>query len=154
MASLLTIDIETPSGQIVTLDRADYDKLQWKSISMSSNGYAQVFHEGKVRTLPSVIMGVGDGTKYSVIVDHIDRDKLNNQRGNLRLVNATESNLNRKDYPRKEPLPRNVYPNKKGFSARVSRYRVRYSLGTYATPELAAEAVAKFREENDRGHTR
>jgi hypothetical protein len=143
------MDIETPSGHVVSLDQEDYDNLQWKSISMSSNGYAQIFHDGKVRTLHSVIMGVGDGTGYSVIVDHVDQNKLNNRRSNLRLVNPTQSNLNIKDRTRKEPLPRNVYRNRRGFLAQVQRYGKRSNLGTFPTPELAAEAVARFKEEND-----
>lgn len=149
MDSLLIREIETPTGQVVLLNEGDYLGLQNRSISMSSNGYAQIFHDGKVRTLHSVIMGVGDGTGFSILVDHVNRNKLDNRRENLRLVTPYESNLNRRDRTRLHDLPPCVYPNKGGYTARVTRHRKRYNLGTYATPEEALKVVEDFKSEFD-----
>jgi hypothetical protein len=120
------------------------------SISMSSNGYPQVCPPGRGTSVPlhQYIMGtVGRG--FEVIVDHINRNPLDNRRSNLRLVTPHESNLNRKDRVREYNLPPCVYHNKGGYQARVTRHRKRYNLGTHATIEAAAQAVATFKMEYD-----
>lgn len=144
MGSLL---IETPTGQEVIVD----DDLELPGlVSMSSNGYPQVTNPDTGKSIPlhQFIMGtVGRG--FEVLVDHRNRDKLDNRRENLRLVTPHESNLNRKDRIRVHDLPPCVYHNKGKFIGRVTRHRKRYNLGTYDTPELAAQAVTRFKEEYD-----
>jgi hypothetical protein len=154
MGGSLLIEVKTPCGESVILDRETYDSLQYKSISLGGHGYPQIFHDGKVRTLHSVVMGVGNGTGYSIIVDHINRNKLDNRRENLRPVSPTRSNLNRKDLDRPSGLPPCVYTKRDKFYAQVSRHRIKYNLGTYLTPGEAAEAVRTFKLEYDSGDFR
>ncbi len=147
MATLL---IETPTGHEVIVD----DDLELPgSVSMSGNGYPQVTNPdtGKSVPLHQFIMGtVGRG--HEVLVDHKNRDPLDNRRENLRLLSPHESNLNRKDRVRTHELPPCVYHNKKGYIARVTRHRKRYNLGTYSTTDAAAQAVADFKKGYDSGN--
>lgn len=71
------------------------------------------------------------------IVDHIDGDRTNNTKSNLREADGNLSGYNKR-LP-KGRLPRGVQPNLNGFMARLcSSY-----IGTYKTPEEASAAYQK-----------
>jgi hypothetical protein len=147
MGTLLMQEIDTPTGHVVLVD----DDLEVPgAVSMSSNGYPQVSGVVTGRSIPlhQYIMGT-NGMGFEVLVDHINRNKLDNRRENLRLLTPAESNLNRKDRVRKYSLPPCVYPNRGGYSARVTRGRKKHNLGTFPTPEEASAAVRTFKEDND-----
>lgn len=71
-------------------------------------------------------------------IDHIDRDRSNNRFANLRQASQSENNWNSRDRNYRD-LPRGVYRNGNGFSARVDG-RHRQYIGTFDTPEAASEA--------------
>lgn len=141
--------VEVPaldSGVQVTVlvDVDDYIALDGRRLSIGSHGYAQVWERPTVLLLHKWIMGVPTGTRYRVIVDHINRNKLDCRRSNLRLVSPTQSNLNRVVATR--DLPVGVYRTRSGkFDARIKRGRVSHHLGTFDTPEQAADAVSAAR---------
>lgn len=140
-------EIIARGGEVVIVDD---DFTPPGPLSVNAEGYVRVYHpeEGGSRPLHQVILGtVGQG--IDLVVDHINRNKLDNRRSNLRLADRQLSSLNRGDFPRKEKLPRNVYRNKGGFQAKVTRNYKVHHLGTYATPEEAASAVSKFKEVHD-----
>jgi predicted DNA-binding WGR domain protein len=71
-----------------------------------------------------------------LVADHINGDKLDNRRANLRAVTASENARNRRS------------ANATGFKNVTRRwdgqgYEGKLSLGTFTTPEEAAEAVAR-----------
>lgn len=147
-ATLLVNEIAMPTGEIVFVDD-DFDHSG--AISMSGNGYPQMTNPetGKSIPLHQFIMGTY-GRGYEVLVDHINRNPLDNRRENLRLVTPHESNLNRKDRARKYSLPPGVYhhpnPNCHKFQARVTRHYKKHNLGTFDTVDAAARAVADFKK--------
>ena len=70
------------------------------------------------------------------VIDHIDRNRLNNKRNNLRLISHQENNRNsdRVDLS-------GVYYNEQD-----NRYRVRLSFGSYSTREEAMKVSEYIRE--------
>jgi hypothetical protein len=141
--------VEVPaldSGTQVTVlvDVDDYIALDGRRLSIGSHGYAQIWARPGLRLLHKWIMGVPTGTRYRVIVDHINRDTLDCRRSNLRLVTPTQSNLNRVVAAR--DLPIGVYRTRNGkFDARIKRAGVAHHLGVFDSPEQAADAVSVAR---------
>jgi hypothetical protein len=141
--------VEVPalkSGVQVTvlMDVDDCIALDGRRISIGSHGYAQVWERPRLLLVHKWIMGVPTGTGFRVIVDHINRDKLDCRRSNLRLVTPTQSNLNRVVAAR--DLPIGVYRTRNGkFEARIKRGRTKHHLGVFDNPEQAAAAVSAAR---------
>lgn len=86
-------------------------------------------------------MASHDGVHAGPQHRHIDGNGLNNKFSNLREANRLQNNHNSKAKPRKHDLPRGViftYPRGK-FKATISIGNKKKHLGTFATPEEAAE---------------
>lgn len=75
-------------GKIALLDDEDYEKFKDVNWSLSY-GYARGWFEGRVHSLHRLIVGASK----DAIVDHVDRNPLNNQKANLRLVTSRFNNL-------------------------------------------------------------
>lgn len=122
----------------VLVDQADAVRLAGRRVSLGSHGYAQI-RVGGVRTLlHRWVMGIAAGDQQDVLVDHINRDRLDCRRSNLRLASPAENSLNR-TVPARE-LPRGVYRSNKRYIAKIRRHRRDRHLGTFDTPEAAAAA--------------
>ncbi|MET8765831.1 HNH endonuclease [Streptomyces sp. NPDC004658] len=141
MRAYIEVLASHPDGpQTVLLDPEDFERLGRRRLSIGSHGYAQLWTGATVVLLHRWLMDVPDGTGYRLIVDHINRDRLDCRRSNLRLVTPSQSNLNRA-LPRRE-IPPGVYRVRSGrYQAALKRNRVRMYLGTFDTPELASAAV-------------
>lgn len=127
----------------VLVDLDDFERLGGRSLSIGSHGYAQMF-DGTVQLLHRWIFGIS-GRGYSQIVDHVNRDRLDNRRTNLRVIDGSLSNANR---PQAETA-KNVYRTRYGrWETKVKWRGQRISLGTYATYDEGRAAVAAFRVEH------
>lgn len=89
------------------------------------------------------IMEPGDGE----IVDHINRNPLDNRKENLRLVDHSTNRRNT-DTINSETGYRGVFRNGKSFTARIHENGKQICLGTYETPERAAKAYDDYVVEN------
>jgi len=84
-------------------------------------------------------------------VDHIDRNRLNNSRSNLRLCTKSQNHMNKPGVAR--PLPKGVYLGARGqrFRACIKVNRKSIHLGYFETVDAAVSArtraVAKYHGE-------
>jgi hypothetical protein len=82
----------------------------------------------------------------SLVVDHIDQNKLNNQRSNLRHVTR---GINRQNSKQQDNISgyRGVYLIRKTghWQATVRRNKININLGTFANAELAQQAVTIYK---------
>lgn len=121
----------------VRMDVEDEMRLAGRRLSLGSHGYAQMFDEGHVTLVHRWIMGCSVGDKR--IVDHINHDVLDNRRENLRVVDGTQSNMNRRLQER--DLPQGIYLTRSSrYQVKFKRYHQQYSVGTFGTIEEAIEA--------------
>lgn len=113
-------------------------------LSIASHGYVQMTPPGagKVELLHRWLLGLRVGDRK--IVDHINRDILDDRRSNLRVVDGSVSNANRSI-----TMPGCVYRSRSGrWEAKVMWRRQRVHLGTHDTKEAAMAAVHVWRTEN------
>ena len=75
-------------------DKEDYDKIKNHSWHKLSTGYIASKIKGKCTRLHRFILNVVDLKNEKV--DHINRNPLDNRKSNLRLVDNSKNNLNRK----------------------------------------------------------
>ena len=130
-------EIILSKGNTALVSDCDYDKLSMYKWYLS-NGYAINETRQKMHRL---VLNAKDGE----IVDHIDRNKLNNQRSNLRLVNKEENVHNQQKRTNTKNNYKGVqYINRlKLYQSRCRIYGNDYYLGLYKSEEAAAYAYNK-----------
>ena len=133
------------------------EEKEWRDIK-GYEGVYQMSEDREVRKLPTSVTQtdrnrdririhwlyyntfIGDSTGY--LVDHIDRNRLNNDKNNLRLL-TYKGNVHNRTLPYRPDIQ---YINKmksRPYHLRFSENGVRKSIGYYATYE---EAENKYRE--------
>lgn len=127
---------------MIIVDKEDEWLLHEYQWSIEANGYA-VIHSDPVIRLHHCVVGMP--IDPDIVIDHIDRNKLNNRRANLRYTTRTNNYLNSK---RSENA---TYIYKQGWNGRfyvdITRERQRYYGGTHDTFEQATEARNKLLKE-------
>lgn len=134
----------TPSGHVVILDD---DVTLPGCLSIGSHGYAQLTGvRPTVVLLHRWLLGIVDAGR-GVLGDHINGNKLDDRRANLRVVTPAESSGNVAG--RASSGYRGVYPARAGgrWEARVKRDGCLFTLGTFDTPEEASEVSRAWRRE-------
>lgn len=120
------------------LDKEDLYLLKEKVFFDKSVGYFRIRSKGKVYLLHRLIMKAKKGE----IVDHIDQDKTNCKRDNLRIVDKSLNNYNRKS---KNKFGRGIYFDKNGsrFRACISYKNKTLKLGSFNNVIEAKKAYNK-----------
>lgn len=137
--------ITTKNGKKILVDD-DFSIPEGWSIHVTSHGYASMIKATGVRTekgwykykrkyLHRYIMNSPEGKQ----VDHINGDRLDNRRGNLRICTNQENNFNK---PSINGLYKGVYQSKETGSwiAQITFNGKCKSLGSYDNPHDAAHA--------------
>lgn len=134
------------------LDAEDAERLADRKLSLGSHGYAQMCEgPGLDRTILVHRWVMGAARRDGRIVDHINGNRLDCRKVNLRFVTASESSANVKS--RASSGYRGVYPMRDKWQARVKQGGRIHHLGTYDTPEEAAQVAHLWRLENLPGYT-
>ncbi len=124
-------------GCCAVVDDADFERVSAMPWYTTHQGYAAHKKKGgRLTFLHRFVLGY-DGP---LTVDHINHDKRDNRRDNLRVVPKWINNLNRE----KEAV--GVYLNRTGtgWEAKVSVGKRSVSLGTFASKELAQAVRASY----------
>lgn len=136
---IMYITIKSPKfgTHDVLIDKVDYDKINgYGSLYLSKAGqflYVRINHKGRKLSLHRIIMDC----PINMVVDHINRNTLDNRKINLRIVTIQENLRNQK-----RPNNRTgytgvaIYPGGR-FTAQIKHNYVKYHLGIFNTPEEA-----------------
>lgn len=144
MANVLHVPLYT-KGVLVAHAVIDEEDVEHAGYlwHFDAQGYPARTIDGVWQRLHRVLMGLGAGDGQEV--DHLDGDKLNNQRSNLIIATRAENCQNVRTA---RDLPRGVYRAPWGrFYAQVKHCGVKHSLGHYDTPDEASEVAARKRKE-------
>ena len=87
---VMTLKDRAGKVAVTVIDTEDYGKVESHRWYLSKMGYAM--SGTKIRPLAATILGVE--TNRNSVVDHINRNKLDNRRGNLRVVSKSENAFN------------------------------------------------------------
>lgn len=127
--------VNLTKGKVALIDDEDLlvvAKYNWHT---SNPGYARTsLKGGKKLYLHHLLMG-------DVMVDHINGDKLDNRRQNLRIATKGQNSSNRKSYSKAGF--KGVLANGSGWMAQITINKKRIYLGQFKSPEEAARAYDK-----------
>lgn len=135
-------EIELTQGYAAIVDDEDYEYLsqfKWQShiTTYTAYAYRRVKGTNKHRPMHREVMGVTDPKIY---IDHIDRNGLNNQRKNLRIVTWSQNQMN-KTYNKRNSLGfKGVSFDGNKYIATIKVNGKQLSVGYYKTPKEAAIA--------------
>lgn len=135
------------------VDAADAEFVnQWRWSLQDVDGYVRrgTFLGGvrKNHYLHRELMGCSEGDE--VTVDHINRDKLDNRRSNLRAITQAGNSQNRIGWSGASSKHRGVFRQRKSgrWMAQIKVNRRSIYLGSFATEEEAAAAARAARQVN------
>lgn len=129
--------VKISDGNTIDIDEADYYKfIVGNTVKVGRHGYVTV---SRVGMLHRAIMGISDP---KILVDHKDRNKLNNLSSNLRPANKSTNAMNRGKPKSNTSGYKGVSWNReKGlWDADIQLDNKQKFLGRYDTPEEAALA--------------
>lgn len=108
-----------------------------------NNTYAKAYINGKLTSLHKLITNTGPET----LIDHINQNKLDNRRKNLRTSNHSKNALNSKTPTRNTSGHKGIVWNKKDqrWTARITINKKRIHLGNYKTIEEAIQARNNYK---------
>jgi hypothetical protein len=129
-------------GRVMLFNAEDFPLVSLRTLHISRSGYA-VTHQGRGEATASVLAHrLLMGCSADDVVDHINRDKLDNRRHNLRVVSQFENAQNRGDIRGYHWAPRSGK-----WRAQINAGGRRVYLGYFNTSEDAAAAYQKAKKE-------
>lgn len=131
--------------KVTSVDDEDYERLSKNKWHIKAGGYVTRTgnkEDGELRGkeiyMHREIMGFPDG-----MVDHIDQNKLNNCKSNLRICNASQNTMNRSKFNQKYSSSYkgvSYDKNAKKWRAQIIKDKKRIHIGWYKTEIEAGKA--------------
>lgn len=125
------IELRSECGKVAVVDNEDRHLAAY-SWHVTGKGYFATMIAGKKTRLHKLVAGAG--------ADHIDRNKLNNRRGNLRAATVTQNNQNRGRLSSNTTGYKGVSKDRLRFAAVIEANGKRKYLGSFRSALAAAEA--------------
>lgn len=131
-------------GHDVYIDDADYELCKGKLWHIHADGYAFFRKNKKYTFMHNFILG--KAPNHMIVVDHINENRLDNRRKNLRIVNKSINALNKgKSYSGTLSKYKGVSSGKGGrWRAYIDYNKKRYTLGSFVNEIDAARAYNLF----------
>ena len=137
------LSITTKSGSVITADAEDYERISKHSWCIDAKGYPVANVDGRVTTLHRFIVNPPE----NMVVDHMNGNKLDNRKSNLRICTPRQNALNQRGNKGRE-LPVGIRKTKAGnYVARISFDRKEIHIGTFHSVEEAVTAREKAETE-------
>lgn len=141
----MTISIPLGKGFCALVDDADYPLVAshtWGVVTQNHTSYARTHIQENGQRKRILMHGLIQPTSAGMVVDHRNGNGLDNRRSNLRTSTPTQNCANRRrrrdsQWPYKGIQRTNGRGN---WQARIKVDGKRYNLGSFATPEDAANA--------------
>lgn len=140
--------IKLTRGKFALVDDQDYEWLnQWKWYAGKHRYtfYAERWEYYKDKRKSIKMQNMILGKKKDFVIDHIDRDGLNNQRENLRFATVQQNNVNHRISKNNTSGYKGVYWHKncKKWAAYIRLNRKAVHLGLFEKAKEAAHAYEK-----------
>lgn len=132
----MTKEIPLTQGKTAIVDAEDYEVLSKFKWSYDGRYASRTDKDNKKVYMHRVILEVSSNE----IIDHINRDKLDNRRNNLRKASHQQNSSNSKMYSHNTSGYRGVYKWKNYWRAAITYEGKQISCGYYRSKEEAAQA--------------
>ncbi|KYG38152.1 HNH endonuclease [Bacillus gaemokensis] len=125
------------------VDIKDLSAVKDKRWSMNKDGYVVTRVSGELKFLHHII--ANPSSIKNIVVDHEDRNKLNNKRSNLRVIEKQKNHMNHSGYKNNKSGFTGVSQNKKNgkWIARIHINKKPTQIGTFDKIDDAIEARLK-----------
>jgi len=144
--------IHVHSNSEALIDDADFDKVSKYRWVLGNGGYPQAWLNGRRIYMHRIIMGdaIRASASGASVVDHINRNPLDNRRKNLRIATRSQNVVNRSLPKANKYGYRGVDYNRnhQSFYAVIYANNKRYKKWPYATAEEAAHAYDELAREH------
>lgn len=138
-----TARVELPGGQEALIDAQDVPLVGKYLWSLNTIGYAKTGSSS--RLMRRLIMGSPPGLE----IDHINHDRLDNRRDNLRVCTRHQNQRNRSHSAGTRFPFKGVFQTTSGrFGGQIYARGRKRNLGTYDTPTQAAKAYDQAAQEH------
>lgn len=138
------MNIKTSSGKVFIIDREDYKKVSLYKWHISSHGYVKRDEwNGKNRKVVYLHRYILEINNTKSLVDHVNGDKLDNRKSNLRLCNRSQNACNSKLSKNNSSGYKGVRKKRKKWQAYFKFNGKQKSIGVFETKQEAALAYNK-----------